>query len=86
MSISTQTIIKHAYKLTQGSPEYDANHVLPNNISQEDKGKIGYFSHLLLLIQSQEHLPSSDDFIQSLNLPAQQAGSRRRTRRRKSRR
>jgi hypothetical protein len=59
----------------------------PNNISQEDNGKIAHFSHLLLLIKSQEDLPSSDDFIQSLNLPAQQAGSRRRkTRRRKSRR
>lgn len=82
MSLSTQSIIKHAYKLTEGSPEYDASHTLPNNITYDDKGKIEHFSHLLLLIQSQEDLPSSDEFIQSLNLPAQQAGRRRRKTRR----
>ena len=88
MSLTQDQIIKEAYKLTQGSPEYETGYQLSNNISQEDKGKIEHFSHLLLLIQSQEDLPSSDEFIQSIPTP-QQAGRRSRRnkrRRRKTRR
>jgi hypothetical protein len=79
MPLSPHEVMKKAYKLVAGNPEYDATYVIPNNISSEDKGRIEDTANMIRLVNP---IPPLEEMLDSMT----NGGSRRKRRRRKTRR
>lgn len=78
MPLSPHEVMKKAYKLVAGNPEYDATYVIPNNMSSEDKGRIEDTANMIRLVRP---IPPLEEMLDSMT-----NGGRRKRRIRKTRR
>jgi hypothetical protein len=76
MPLSPHEIMRKAYKLVEGNPEYDATYVIPNNISSQDKGRIQDTANMIRLVRP---IPPLEEMLASMS----NGGSRKKRRRRR---
>ena len=81
MDNNALTLIREAFKVARNSPNFIEDYT--PNVSPENMGQLSVLVHMILLLP--QPVPSAEEFINSIPV-AQHAGSRRRTRRRRSRR
>ncbi len=63
MPLPPREIMKKAYKLVSGNPEYDASYVIPDDLSVEEKGRIQDTANMIRLIRP---IPPLEEMIASM--------------------